>query len=67
MTLVEALKKGDLVRRKAWPWWQCLNNISHNPTRVWAILERPAYNGWQETLSWVDAVAEDWESIKKTP
>lgn len=67
MTLTEALKQGDLVRRKSWPWWKCYNNIEHSPDQIWIILERPAYNGWRDVISWRDAIAEDWEVIEETP
>jgi hypothetical protein len=67
MTLVEALKKGDLVRRTTWPWWKCYNNIKHDPTQIWQILERPAQNRWATSILYEDAIAEDWETIKEIP
>lgn len=67
MTLTEALKQSDYVRRKAWPWWKCLNNEAKEATRVWALLERPFLNGFLFRLAWEDAIADDWEALEQVP
>lgn len=67
MTLTEALKQGDLVRRRSWPWWKCLNNGQRIAKQVWEIEENPRDNGWASIINWEDAIAEDWENIKELP
>lgn len=67
MTLTEALSQSIYVRRKAWPWHKCMNDIERDPKRVWAIRDYPRLNGWEDTLSWEDAIATDWEALENTP
>lgn len=67
ITLTEALKRGDLVRRKSWPWWKCLNNEAHDTKRIWVVTDNPRKNGWCSDLSYEAAIANDWEVVTEIP
>jgi hypothetical protein len=65
MTLTEALKEGPLVRRESWP--KYYNNLAHDKTKIWVVLERPALNRWETKIPYEDAIADDWVVIEDTP